>query len=79
MDAFIHNICGIKVIESPTLPLDPTSAQDARRIVRHGLADVLAWLGEDVGPKPGEQTHALLLGRDTLLGSAAFIGKLADS
>jgi len=24
----------------------------AKRTVRHGLADVLAWLGEDVGPEP---------------------------
>ena len=32
----------------------PTLAEDARRIVRHGMAEILDWLGEPVGPKPGE-------------------------
>ena len=27
--------------------------EQARRLVRHGLADILKWLGENVGPPPG--------------------------
>lgn len=65
---------GMRVVESPMLPLDPTPGQDARRIVRHGLADVLAWLGEDVGPAPGAQTHILLIGAD-IHASAALVGQ----
>lgn len=53
---------GVRVVESRALPLKPSPGTDARRIVRHGLADVLAWLGENVGPKPGEETHSFLLG-----------------
>ncbi|MDP9820459.1 hypothetical protein [Nocardioides massiliensis] len=66
---------GITVIESPHLPTYPSPGTDARRIVRHGMADVLAWLGEDVGPKPGEPTHAFLIG-STLAASAAMVGRL---
>lgn len=47
---------------SPLLPYRPSPGEDGRRIVRHGLADVLAWLGEKVGPKPGVPTHAFLAG-----------------
>lgn len=49
------------IIISSILPLKPSPGEDARRIVRHGLADVLAWLGEDVGPRPGAQTHAVAM------------------
>ena len=53
---------GYEVIPNPfTLPKHPTPAEDARRIVRHGLADTLKWLGQDPGPKPGAVTHAILL------------------
>ena len=27
--------------------------EQARRLVRHGLADILKWFGENVGPPPG--------------------------
>ncbi len=47
----------INVVVSDQLPTLPTPGGDARRIVRHGLADVLTWLGVDVGPKPGEPIH----------------------
>ena len=51
---------GLGIIVSPhLLPMYPSPSEDARRIVRHGMADVLAWLGEEVGPKPGEAAHAL--------------------
>ena len=47
---------GVQVFESAYVtPTELDRARvDARRIVRHGMADVLAWLGEPVGPKPGE-------------------------
>lgn len=54
---------GYQVLTASTLPMPSTNAEDARRIVRHGLADVLDWLGEKVGPKPGEPTHCLEIGR----------------
>lgn len=54
-----HGSSPINIVVSPHLPIPPTPGADARRIVRHGLADVLAWLGEDIGSKPGEQIHIL--------------------
>ena len=53
---------GLDVLVSPVLPLHPSPGEDARRMVRHGLADVLAWLGQPVGPQPGAQTHVLRVG-----------------
>lgn len=50
---------GLRVVETPFLPSPPSVREWARRLVRHGLADVLAWLGEDVGPKPEDQTHVI--------------------
>jgi hypothetical protein len=50
---------GLPVIIAPSLPIAPTDAENIVRSVRHGLADVLAWLGEDVGPKPGACMHAV--------------------
>lgn len=47
------------VVVSPQLPYPPSIGEWARRIVRHGLADVLEWLGEEVGPAPDDQTHML--------------------
>lgn len=52
----------IQVVVSPTLPIPPSDAVRARRLVRHGMADVLAWLGEDVGPEPDALAHVLLSG-----------------
>lgn len=50
---------GIPVLVSSLLPLVPSDGEVARRIVRHGYADVLAWLGEEVGPKPTDKTHVI--------------------
>lgn len=36
--------------------LAPSHGEDARRIVRHGLARYLLWWGESPGPRPGEQS-----------------------
>ncbi|WP_041574130.1 hypothetical protein [Cellulomonas gilvus] len=48
--------------------------------MRHGLADVLAWLGEPVGPRPGELTHVVALPGVVLLSPRAFaaLRALAD-
>lgn len=53
---------GLRVVASNALPLPPSPGEDARRIVRHGLARVLEWLGEPVGPAPGVATHAVRAG-----------------
>jgi hypothetical protein len=50
---------GMPVRISPQLPIEPSDEDNIVRSVRHGLADVLAWLGEDVGPKPGDPCHAI--------------------
>lgn len=47
------------VVVSKALPLHPGPGEVARRIVRHGLAHVLEWLGEQVGPRPEDLTHAV--------------------
>lgn len=63
---------GTPVVLAPMLPLAPSPGQDARRIVRHGLAEVLAWLGEKVGPEPGDATHALLVGGTLFVSGAVY-------
>jgi hypothetical protein len=68
------SLFGIPVVESPYLPIEPSAGTWARRYVRHGLADWLAWLGEDVGPLPDARTHALIVGA-TLHASAAIVGE----
>lgn len=50
---------GIPVMVTPILPIYPSPGTWARRFVRHGLADILAWIGEDVGPTPGELTEVI--------------------
>lgn len=65
------------IVVSPWLPIAPTDGVDIVRMVRHGLADVLAWLGEDVGPKPGDKTHAVLI-QGTLFVSQELADKIKD-
>lgn len=50
---------GTRVVVTPYLPVEPTFAEQIRRRVRHGLADVLAWLGEEVGPEPTSPIGAI--------------------
>jgi hypothetical protein len=76
MNGTLGGFAGLNVIESPLLPLDPSPGAVGRRIVRHGMADVLAWLGEDVGPKPDAQTHVLLFDNTNLVASAAIVGAI---
>ena len=52
------SLLGYRVHVDPMLPFRPSPGEVGRRIVRHGMKDVLAWLGEPVGPKPDELTHA---------------------
>lgn len=49
----------MQVVVTPVLPKPPSHREWATRLVRHGMADVLEWLGEDVGPAPDAQTHVL--------------------
>ena len=68
----------LPVVVSPALPIVPTDSENIVRLVRHGLTDVLAWLGEDVGPKPGDCTHAIKV-VGTLFVSQEMHDKMADS
>lgn len=70
-----NTIFGVPIVESDLLPMQPTPGVWARRYIRHGMADVLEWLGEEVGPKPDDETHVLLVG-GTLLASASALGRL---
>lgn len=72
-------VAGVPVVVSPMLPIVPSPGTDARRLVRHGMADVLAWLGEDVGPKPGEVTHALVAGGSLWVSQEAYDALVASS
>ena len=58
---FVIDSFGMRVYENPLLPIAPSAGEDARRMVRHGLSDVLRWLGEGVGPGPGALTHAIIV------------------
>lgn len=69
---------GLQVHVSRMLPYEPSPGEDARRIVRHGLADVLDWLGEKVGPKPGALTQALVIGSSVSV-SPDLYRKILDS
>jgi hypothetical protein len=65
----------MRVVESPLLPLYPTDGENARRIVRQGLADVLLWLGENPGQLPGAPIRAFQVG-DTLFVDADLYATL---
>ena len=58
------DLAGIPIIICDMLPTrEPTPGEWAVRFVRHQLADVLEWLGEEVGPEPDEPiTVAFLVG-----------------
>ena len=49
------------MIIDPDLPRRPDAGEEARRIVRHGMADILDWLGEDVGPRPDQGQHIVFV------------------
>lgn len=56
-------VLGIPVIVTDQLPTPISPAEEARRIVRHGLADIIRQVPElgPVGPAPDEVTHAFLV------------------
>lgn len=68
----------MRVIVSMNLPIIPTLAEDTVRMVRHGLADILEALGEPVGPRPGEVTHAYRAG-ETLIVSPDMYDRILES
>jgi len=47
-------LTGTPVVQSYLAVRAPTPVEWARRFIRHGMADVLDWLGEDVGPAPDD-------------------------
>ena len=49
---------GTRVVESPALPIPASPRDQAVRIVRTGMADVLQWLGEEVG-EVGKPVHVI--------------------
>ena len=63
---------GLRVVVSPALPVPPSLTEDVVRTVRHTMAPTLRWLGEDVGPEPGEPTHAYVLPGGVMLASPAL-------
>ena len=75
-------VFGVPVVVVPkgVLPLGLSPGEEARRIVRHGLADVLRWLKEDVGPSPDDRTHVLYDGvSGTLLFSKEAFASVYDN
>lgn len=75
------------VLESPALPYRPSPGEDARRAVRHAYAEasvdwlegsILDWLGERVGPKPGEETHAMVID-GKLFASREYIARIRQT
>jgi len=66
------------VVVSNALPMDPSTREWARHYVRHGMADILAWLGEEVGPEPDAQTHAVSAG-GVLYVSAEWSARLVEA
>lgn len=62
----------MKVIVSKYLPIEPTAGEQGRRRVRHGMADVLEWLGEIVGPEPGELVHTFRAGGDLYVSQETY-------
>lgn len=54
---------GVPIHIAPFLPFEPTDGEIARHLVRVGLADVLGWIGEEVGEGP-KATHAIMINAD---------------
>ena len=73
----------VALLVSDQLPIHPSPGEQARRLVRHGLADVLAWLGEEVGPGPHDAMHAAVVmvepgGPATLMVSAEAMRRIGS-
>lgn len=75
---------GIPIVVSDVLPMDPSPGEWARRFVRHGMRDIVEWLGEEVGPGPDEQTHVLMAtdgatGGEMLYASREAVDKMREA
>ena len=46
VSATLDWLLGCRVVPTAALPAYPSPGEDARRLVRHGFADVLAWHGD---------------------------------
>jgi hypothetical protein len=63
------------VIVSPALPLpapEKGSPEWITRYVRHGMADVLEWVGEEVGRGPDDTTDVLVMAGQLVMSQAAY-------
>lgn len=69
----VRPINGADVVVSEHLPTYPDHREDARRIVRHGLRRWVEYIGEDVGPAPGEPAHAFMASDGTRNGPVTLI------
>lgn len=65
----VDELAGLDIVVSPALPMQPSPAEDARRIVRHGYHDAGMWpaAAGEVGPRPGAPTRAMKIGRQLLV------------
>lgn len=50
---------GTEVVISQALPVESSPKEWARRYVRHGMADILDWLGQPVGPSPDARIESV--------------------
>lgn len=51
---------GLEVVPSQVLPIRPSLGEWCRRYTRHQWGtELLAWLGEDIGPAPDDVTHVV--------------------
>lgn len=66
--AVVRDLSGDDVLFIGTRPL-PEHRAEARRIVREGMADILAWLGEPVELPTGDHRYACLRGFPDVRGS----------
>jgi hypothetical protein len=65
----LAELAGLDVVPSRMLPAPPSPGEDARRIVRHGFHDAGLWPAAcgEVGPRPGQPTRAIKIGRQLLV------------
>jgi hypothetical protein len=71
-------VTDVELLVSDVLPVAPTFMQDIVRQVRWGMKDIIEWCGDEVGPKPGEPTHAYLIdGRKAVI-SRELLDKIRE-
>jgi hypothetical protein len=79
----MSEVWGIPIVVSDVLPMDPSPGEWARRFVRHGMRDIVEWIGEEVGPEPDEQTHMLkttdTFGGEWLYASREAVEKMREA